>query len=278
MLGYMSTNTSTSSTWWDKTFTDYNAWYRASTDPLTPVVLLRELYELNNIEVWCDLAAHPSLPLDILEELLVVKVFGLDSTLILNPQLTLIQVKTIVSSALSIDLDALDRYGSIIEIFDALMVTGAYKKSHVFTSALLCNPLISAEDFNVRVKLHAHVLKDGRFFADERLDMSSWSYFSNPSPWVLSGLLHNPSISTELLLCLRGLAKLSRESKIGLSNLNCPLDLSAWYHLERLAEYKWSPSYLLKLEAQANEYLALISAEGPWEDLPLSWKLRMIAE
>jgi hypothetical protein len=272
MLLYMSEFT------WDKEFSGYDAWYRASTDPLTPVALLRELYELNDSEVWCDLAANPSLPLGILEELLAAKVFGLDLTLILNPQLTLMQVKALVSAALSVDLDALDRFESTIEIFDALMVTGAYKESYVFTSALLCNPHVSAEDFNVRVKLHAHVLNDEQFFADARLDMSNWAYFLNPNPWARRGLLHNPSIPPELLVHLRKKANRSSEPKIGLSNLNCPIELSASYHLEKLDDYRWSPSYLLGLEAKVNEHLILTTGDGPWEDLPLSWKLRMLAE
>lgn len=254
------------------------ALYRAAMDPLTPVSLLRELYELNDRSIISDLISNPSLPLDILNELINSEPVTFDTVLVRNPNLTLNQIKNVTREALYVDADVLDDFDSVVKIFDWLVTSGYYKKSYIFTSALLCNPHISAADFNVRVERHALILDDGQVYEDARFDMSNTRLFCKPRLEILRALLHNPSISPELFLYFLGEANECNGSTVGLSNLKCPIELSASYHIDNLDDYKWSPSYLIKLQAKVNERLNLLSSETNWDEIPLLWKLRMVAE
>jgi len=247
----------------------------AASDPLTPVALLKELYDQANPEIWCFLAGNPSLPYEHLNTIISVQIFGMDLEAIRNPQLTLDQVKTMTAKALALDETRFNSHNSVIEIFDELMESGDCKISYLYTSALLCNPHVSAEDFMERVVRHYSFLNEADVFEDARFNPSEWSDFRAPD--IRRAVLGNRNITPELLERLIG--PLDQDLKVtkALANLNYPIELSASYHIENFSQYKWRPSYLLELETRVDEHLKLLSDTTPWEEIPLVWKLKTIA-
>jgi len=281
----------------------------ASSDPLTSSFLLSKLYyDFRQIGIWglypdhlSDLATNPSLPPDVFSALYArLKEYetahtttslskGGLSYFFINPLTTFDHVLDIAQHFNDLNhwanSVALQKCETVVEIFD-ILYDSPKSKHNVFFSNLLLSPFISAEDFNLRVRKDTlyqftNVCADPRFVPNT-LDyevalasLNSWSpyqsehareIFANPNadPHVLTKVIHKAEGSFFL-------------QKAAYDNLNCPLELSATFHLNNLTSYAWRPSYLLKLEAEVDGRLRQVSGEGPWGELPLTWKLNMFA-
>ena len=285
----------------------------ASLDPLSSPALLSRLYydyageETSGAYLYhlSNLARNPSLPSDVFSALFA-KLMGYESSepkqapqlaalscFFVSPLVTFEQVLSIVRYANELNhfvsVEELETCKTVIEIFDKIMIfaTGRHR---IFFSNLLCSPMVSAEDFISRVRniafqnklIYSTVYADYRFvpnafeyvFASKFVDSENARNFDRAV-----GIVTNPHADSvflaELFANAEGHIKIE---ELAYGNLNCPLELSAGYHTDNMESYKWRPSYLLELETRVNQRLTLTAGEGPWEDLPLSWKLKMIAE
>ena len=253
---------------------------QAPSDPLTPVALLRELYREKHSFVDQYLVQNPSLPLDIFEEI-AEKNSGIQ--LLTSPHLKEEHFLRIVENT----FDTEKEFGVVnaskiknmraIEFFD-LLVT--FRLPTIVNTIFLCHALVSDEDFYDRVNRHRKKLDDRVLFEHSRFDVNALV-----QPWLKSWsemdtICANVSASSETLRDIVN-AVLNRGEEPptrAYENFNCPIEVSASYYVNRLKNYKWSPSLLLVLEAKADEYLLRTVGEEPWGDLPLRWKLKMIAE
>ena len=284
----------------------------ASRDPLSSPALLRRLYydykkqDGSSFRDYhlSNLARNPSLPSDIFVPLLVdledveERFFSYPmsvemlSSFFSNPLTTFEQVLGIVCNSANlrdlVGLEGLRSCKTVIEVFDRLVPLFGFRHK-VFLSRLLCSPLISREDFRsrivdyeVKLKLDNWIIYSSSRFvpndADYRSALSSLTYGSDLDFYYGLGTIANENTSTEFLVEALGYAA-GRESVETLiyENFSCPIELSAHFLLENIEDYGWRPSALLTLNLKANEYLTLTAGAGPWEDLPLSWKLRLIA-
>jgi hypothetical protein len=283
----------------------------ASLDPLSSAALLSRLYydyageETSGAYLYhlSNLARNPSLPPEVCSALFT-NLMGYESSgpkqtphlaalscFFVNPSTTFEQVLSIVRYANELNhfvsVEELETCKSVIDIFDKMMIfaTGRHR---IFFSNLLCSPMVSDEDFISRVRntdfqnklIYSTVYADPRFvpdafeyvFASKFVDSENARNFDRAV-----GIVTNPHADSvflaELFANAEGHIKIE---ELAYDNLNCPLELSASYHIENIESYKWRPSYLLELEAKVEARLTLISGEGPWEDLPLSWKLKII--
>lgn len=286
----------------------------ASRDPLSSPALLEKLYDdFSEKGIWdiypehylSDLATNPSLPpcvfIALFEKL---KEYGVAhakassnpdvlSYFFVNPLTTFKQVINISQYFNNlnhwVDPLALDKCETVIELFDTLVISGQAKYS-VFFSNLLCSPLVSAEDFMIRARNanFKHALLQLTVRSDPRFVLTSLDYrfaldfIDSRNPYKSEharGVILNPNTDQKILTqVIHKVMKSEYLKKMVYDNLNCPFELSAAFHLDNLESYKWRPSYVLELEARVNKHLTFISGEGPWEELPLSWKLRMLAE
>ena len=283
----------------------------ASADPLTCPSLLREIFT----SAWEDvetkkemypsylsgLAGNPSLPPDVFEALLEKshvygrnsrdKILTMDilSYFLSNPLITFEQVLSIVHcvnmlgrTLSSVELNSCK---TVVEIFDKLILVEP-KRSNFFLTKLLCGYLVSDEDFKsrvennaVRAKLDNWCLLDNSRFTPRAVDYASvFSFITNGQGKLergILGIIFNENATPEFLV--KVLKHKGSHKDFVYENLVCPIELSASYHIAKLHEYKWRLSYVVKLEAKVDEYLVKTQGEGPWSDLPLSWKLDMVA-
>ena len=298
---------------------------RASRDPLSSPTLLRRLYydyrknddtTFHNYHL-SNLANNPSLPSDVLVPLLLSlkeiedkfsnKPMSLDmlSNFFSNPSTTFEQVLDIVcNSTILNDISGVKQLKSsktVIEVFDRLAPLLKIKHQ-AFFSRLLCSPLISDQDFKLRIldekfkdKLDSWIIYASSRFVPSDADYHSaldtlerGSYHDFALNTLKKGkhydfdnalsIIRNENSSAEFLAEAFSCAAGQESVEIWVyKNLNCPIELSAHFLLKNMDDYRWRPSYLLAFNLKANEYLTLTAGEGPWEDLPLSWKLRAIA-
>jgi hypothetical protein len=289
--------------------TDLN---NASSDPLSSPALLRRLfydyekqsgYSFQDYHL-SDLARNPSLPFDVftgllltlkdVEEkfpLMMAMSAGMLSNFFFNPLTTFEQVLYIVCNSAYVknivDGSKVRSSRTVVEIFDRLVPLADYNHK-VFLTRLLCSPFVSDEDFqlriadvNVRPKLHEWTICSSVRFVPSDADyrdalVSLVSVRPDEFDHGLS-ILANPNSSIEFLTNVISYTAGEESAEAWVyENLNCPIELSAHAILENLDEYRWRPSALLTLNLKANEYLTLISGVDQWEELPLSWKLKMI--
>jgi hypothetical protein len=282
----------------------------AAADPLTHPSLLRKIFAMGNNLVdldefpvyLSDLSSNPALPQDIFDSLLdKVQVLGdrfLDKTLAMeifsyffsNPLTTFEQELSAIciSKIFDEDLESpaeLSSCKTVVEVFDKLILVVKPKRSNSFLTKLLCSPLVSDEDFKFRVedkdvrsKLDNWDLLDNPRFVPSAADYdAAFSFITNGQGKLergVLGVLMNKNASPEFLV--KVLKHKGAHKAFVYENLVCPIELSASYHSERLREYKWRLSYVVGLEAKVDEYLVRTQGEGPWGDLPLSWKLEMV--
>jgi disulfide bond formation protein DsbB len=284
----------------------------ASRDPLSPPALLEKLYDDFSEEgIWglypehlSDLATNPSLPPRVFIALFDrLKEYGVAHTqassnpnalsyFFVNPLTTFKQVISISQHFNNLNhwvnpLE-LDKCKTVIELFDTLVISGQ-AKHRVFFSNLLCSPMVSAEDLMIRVRdrSYKHMLLQMIACSDPRFIPTAIDYsfalasIDSRNPYHSEharSIIVNPNTDQGVLAqAIYKIMEFKYLKGTVYDNLNCPFELSASYHLDNLETYKWRPSYLLELEAKVEAHLTLISGEGPWEDLPLSWKLKMIA-
>lgn len=288
----------------------------ASRDPLSSQALLSKLYydyiEEENSEAYLnhlsDLARNPSLPPQVFSAIFKKlreydfpsfrgKPPRLDalSCLFFNPLTSFDQVLNIVCyfNELNhfVNEEEIRKCKTVIEVFDTL-ITFVNVSQRVFFSTLLCSPMVSDKDFRSRARNidFKHKINHWIVYSDPRFVPSSDDYkiaqdFATNQPSsdfrvdYARGTFVNPNADPLFLaqIVKHTVGQKSIEEAI-YNNLNCPIELSAKFHLGKLESYKWKPSYLLKLEIKVNERLTLTSGEGPWADLPLAWKLEMVKE
>jgi hypothetical protein len=286
----------------------------AARDPLSSPDLLSRLYFDDFDEVrrpnsylynLSDLARNPSLSPDVFSALFVKlmeyeslipsqdsKLYAL-SCLFLNPLVTFEQVLSIVIRAneiqQNVSSEKIKTCKTVIEIFDNLIIF-AKESDRGFFSNLLRSPMVTSKEFTLRVRnielkeklAYALLCSDPRFVPNASDYFFALSFINNTDSSSFghaSAITANPHANPVFLAKIVGAAGgYSKARELAYANLNCPFELSAVFHVDNMENYKWRPSYLLGLEAKVNEHLTLISGEGPWEDLPLSWKLKIIAE
>ena len=181
-----------------------------------------------------------------------------------------------------LDDEELQSCTKVIEIFDKLVEMQSrggekYNLGSIALTNLLCSPLISVEDFRDRAErhqdiLHAHVYSDARF------ELKSEGIENRELRYVIAAIFNKNIDSDFLVKAAPFLEGLGIETSDVYENLNYPIELSAEYHIENLETYRWSPTYLIDLNAKVDKHLALLSDDNEvWAELPLSWKLRIIA-
>lgn len=284
----------------------------ASSDPLSSPALLRRLYyDYSNHSGntfhdshLSDLARNPALPPDVFSALLLklkevedksssIPSQSIDmlSNFLLNSLTTFEQVLYVVSNSVHVknivDVDKVKSSKTVVEIFDRL-VPLANDDHKGFLTRLLCSSWVSNEDFQVRImdgdvrpKLHEWGLCSSARFTPSDADyegaLAALASFDMATFDDELSIMENPNSTPEFLVQAHGYAAGRESVEMWVyENLNYPIELSASFHIERLSEYKWRPSYLVELEAKVEARLTLISGEGPWEDLPLLWKLEMV--
>jgi len=286
----------------------------AAADPLSSPALLSRLFHDYESQDKTEpyplhfsaLARNPSLSPQIFAALLVklqeyedsfdVNLAYMDdvrSYFFLNPLTTFEQVLSIVisSKTLRTVVEDVNFEGcrTVVEIFDKL-VPLVEVRSNYFLSRLLCSPLVSVEDFRIRLATESiqrrldnwivfsssHFIPTSDDYSRALNDLSSMK--SSDFERGL-GVVHNENATPEFLREALEHAG-GQDSVVGWAyeNLNCPIELSARFHSENIEDYRWRPSFLHPFEHKVDKRLALTVGSGPWEDLPLSWKLRMIAE
>jgi hypothetical protein len=285
----------------------------ASRDPLSSPTLLRRLfYDYANHDglVFHDyhlsnLACNPSLPSDMLIPLLVSlkevenkfpeKHMSLEmlSSFFSSPLVTFEQLLDLICNATNLKnvagVKELRSCNTAIEIFDGLVPLLETRRK-LFLSKLLYSPLISDEDFQLRI-LDEEVkakLDNWTIYSSSRFIPSDADYSSALDSLVQGSyaefdhalsILANVHSSAEFLAEAIRYAGGQESVELWIyENLNCPIELSAHFILKNMDEYQWRPSYLQAFNLKADEYLKKIQSDGPWEDLPLSWKLKIIAE
>lgn len=255
----------------------------AAKDPLTPEPLLRKIYELHGdgfFEMEA-LASNPSLPLDMLHRML-------GSTrapvALRSPNISIDDIKYLIHLSFKNEISELVGFSSTLEIFDwfvQLPPREPFSAEHVesiwFAPALLRASEATVEEYMGRVAKFSDKSDVYEAMEDKRFDLSSVTLPVGPVEAL--SIIVNPNANPELLVSLINtpLAVSVLDIK-PLDNLNYPIQLSAQYHLSKMESYRWSPSYLLNLEAKVDEYLAAISGADYWAELPLAWKLKSVAE
>jgi len=292
--------------------TGINDMIYASQDPLSSPELLAQIY--NNFceqedtqgkypDYVYDLAGNPSLPPLIFSALFDQMnsrgsdadrgVYSLPNELscfFANPLTTFDQVLSIARCFNEknhfVSPLVLNQCDTVIEIFDKLVVHSVVNHSFFFAK-LLSSSMVSGEDFRSRVRNTASNLLDGlivcsdaRFIPDE----ANYSFAKNfidcgrfDDEERAEGIVVNPNAEVPFLVdFIEFAAGRSHIEEIVYENLRCPIELSAHFHLDNLDKYIWRPTYLLALQSKVDGYLMGLDAGGPWEELPLSWKLKMI--
>ena len=260
--------------------------YRAAIDPLTPAPLLYEIFARD----MTDLPYNNGLPLDLFKkvwkalrdnDIADMREFSV-SSLFPNRITTSEYIFTMIADQKLLDDEELNSCTKVIEIFDKLVERQArggeeYNLSSIAITNLLCSPLISVEDFRNRAERHQDILH-AHVYSDSRFELKSESIENRELGYVL-GAIFNKNIDSDFLVkAAIFLEELGVETSDAYENLNYPIDLSAGYHIENLETYKWSPTYLIDLNARVDKYLTLLSEDNEvWADLPLLWKLKMIA-
>jgi hypothetical protein len=286
----------------------------AANDPLTPPAVLWQIFDDHNshdvlgmTECYslAELAFNPALPVDLFSILLVKlkqaedmlsvapmppMAYDFLSNFFLSPLTTFEQVLSIVCDSANlrdiVGLEELRSSRTVVELFDGLRPLLDFRHKY-FMSMLLCSPLVSGEDFRARID-----------FKEQPLTLDLWNIVINsrfiPTPVdyerflkalvdgslsnSVRSIILNENASPAFLVEVLGHAEDGYVlSNWVYQNLNCPIELSASFHLKNLESYRWRPSYVLGLKLKLDEYLTSMQGEGPWEDLPLSWKLKMVA-
>ena len=249
----------------------------AAGDPLTPEPVLLRIYERNTSELLKKLAMNPALPRDILDAMVKSNQAVLGSSLVRNPQLSLDDIKILVQVSIKIEPLFLTGFSSVLEIFDWLMVEDHYLISCRFAAALLRSSGATKLEYTKRLGLYYNVLDSPNLLEDSRFNPSTLMppYERNS----VNAIMANPSISRELLLMIADpyITGRSLDSR-AVKNLVYPIEFSAHYHIENIESYKWTPTYRIALEAKVNERLTFLSKKTSWEDIPLLWKLKILAE
>jgi len=249
---------------------------RAATDPLTHEYILRKIYADNNRLLDQALADNPNLPLDLLEKMVKKKdKVMLRSKLVRHPKISFDQTKFLVNKVLRVPYRFMKMHTTGLEIFDYLMLNGKFIRDAYFASSILRHPEVSKKDYVDRVNLH-YPTRFPSLFSDNRYDPST--IVAPYYPATKQAIEMNPNSSAELLVAVTGpIVERYFMQENAVENLNYPIELSAAYHIEMLDYYKWRPSYVIALENVVNVWLKRVVGDGPWEDLPLAWKLKMIA-
>lgn len=283
----------------------------ATRDPMTPPSVLRVLYadllhkendgliesELEYLQrtKYYDVLRNPSLPFDLVEhavhELEYSNVLQA-SLLFINPSITVDQVRDLINRVCEVSYEFLSGCLTVVEIFDCLIEHKTFKpiepfdasKYHIpfsFLSDLLCNPSISTEDFRLRAERYKHRLMWGSLLADSRMDVDNMVFYGESIADEVEFLrysIQNKAASPSSLVRMKArIDEFIPWGMYGLDNLNYPIELSAWYHIGEFDSYVWLPSYCKELESKVNERLTSISGETNWDDIPLLWKLRIVA-
>jgi len=263
---------------------------RAARDPLTPEVLLREIYA-SGYATW-ELSGNPSLPLDLFDKFFNKSLQdgrrdandNVLAAFLFNSLTTFEQVVTIVHEYyfLRVEYKTLSAYKTVVEIFDYLIGRKELFSNYfdkVFMSQLLCSPLISTKDFSDRVIAHGDILERVIVCSDPRfntrlLDFSVIEFEGG----LASAIAWNETSSFELLVRAKACLEEEDENLAKIyENFNYPIELSAEYYVNNLDNYTWSPTILSKLEEAAHIRLDFVNGDGPWSELPLLWKLKAIA-
>ena len=256
---------------------------RAAADPLTSPEILWYLYSANQLKVTEILSKRPSLPPDLLAALMTRPLFSRGGHW-LTRDISFEEVCDIVADLQLLNESEIGECSTAIELFDFLV--NNYELDNIPPNQLtnlLCNPVASISDFRSRAALYSGYLMPNMLLRDSRFDVSSIIPDFGPLDMVWTtpfGVIgSNPSITPAQLT---NIVRVARENNIlpskAYENLNCPIELSATYHTWFLEDYEWSPTILMTLDAKTNERLTVLQGEGPWEDLPLMWKLKMVAE
>ena len=287
----------------------------AAGDPLTSPSMLWRIfreYDRGDDSIALDyirlssLVSNPALSSDMFAALLIKLKRGEDkhcseprlsmsydflSDFFINPLTTFEQILDIVINSVNLKgiagLEDLRAVKTVVELFDGLRPLLKYQHRE-FLSKLLCSPLISDEDFHARIWLEEDGLpKLGLWtiFSNQRFIPSAVDYeraLKELSSFEFKAglsIVINENASPEFLVeALKHAGDRNTIEGWVHQNLNCPIELSASFHLEYLKTYDWRLSYLIKLEAKVDEYLNATSGDNGWSDLPLLWKFRIIAE
>lgn len=251
--------------------------YYAANDPLTAEYVLRDLYSKN---YYTTLARNPSLPIDLLNKLIYESkgIYGFSaSNLFYNSSVTLEQVLFLIKNEIGFTPDWMHKDLTVVEAFDAMVLNSQFCGG-TFMPDLLCSPLVSLEDFRKRAESFQGFVEKQRVYSDSRFDVDNLKFNQYDSNLLLAVLANKNASLKTLLKLTNQFDKSLNFDDVVFENLNYPIQFSAEYHRERLTSYKWRPTYLIGLDSKVNEYLVDIMGTGPWEDLPLSWKLEMIKE
>ena len=255
----------------------------AAADPLTSESILRELARLDTYRLNFVLITNPALPLDLLASFVEKNNVDLAIKAISHPSITFHQVQRATQRQVakfypSLNAESLDGCRTIGEIIDYVSTTKESLESlPAFFRVLVCSPFLNAEEFmhevlRLNLSLHGIILSDARF------DLNYINYKSCSDSVMLS-IVQNPSLSEDLIMHLLTLIDARGYAAEELSyHPNFPIELSAEYHVTKLNTYHWRPSITTMLEAKANARLALLDRDGKWNELPIAWKLKMVAE
>lgn len=245
---------------------------KASEDPLTPPALLRHLYCWSQGDLSPYLASNPSLPLDIIAEMVESKDNRLYNILISNASLTLSQIRMIAGAAVGLGDTELDEFHTVIDIFDYIMKTKLNEMSfnNRFVSALLLSSTVDAEGYTERLAKYKYDLVD-YIYEDSRFNpnqLAEYVDFTKPDRFgqnelMVSHIINNPRISKQVLTnVIKRKASISLAKYEASMNFNCPIEVSASLHIKNFDSYKWMPTLLLNLETKTNERLTLTSGAG----------------
>jgi hypothetical protein len=256
----------------------------AARDPLTPVAILRRIYAENFSDLDHSLTTNLSLPLDIVEDMITRTSSVPCYALLLSPLATFKQARDIAKKTVMSASEELEACETVIEMFDLLTnIEDPSGWKSEFLSSLLCSPLVSTDDFKKRVELHEEMLARTIIFADARYDVNSidLDLLKKTRNFMdFDGIFRNiniaPSVLAELVAFLKS-SKLDFSSAV-YDNPQCPVPVSINYFLETIDDHYWSPSCLLNFEPRLDKYMGVLLGEGPWKDLPLLWKMKMVAE
>jgi len=281
----------------------------ASADPMSSPALLSRLfrdYENQDKHApypshFSALARNPSLPPQIFTAL-VTKLEEYEDTYVdvlsyffFNPSITFEQVLSIVMTAQSLKYITRDvnfeQCSTVVEIFDELLPLAGLQSIYAL-SRLLCSPLVTVEDFRLRIEKEivkpkpkldnwivfssSHFIPTSNDYSRALNDLSSMK--SSEFERGLA-IVRNKNATPEFLRdALERTGKQANVVEWIYENLNCPIELSARFYSENIEDYRWKPSFYVPLERKVDEYLFTIGGQGPWEALPFIWKLQMIAE
>jgi len=248
----------------------------AAFDPLTSVDVLRRLYAENVYDLNSALARNSSLPIDILAELLKKKDSD-SSWLLLHSSTTFEQIRYLVKMVAYEDRKAVQACETVVELFDLLIQIEGYPSD--FLSMLLCSPLVGREDFIIRAEFYEDFLVHWIIFADERFDVNSMDITLVEGLIDLEAISKNVNASCGLLgEIINLMSHLDYPFDAPYYNQNCPVNLAASHFAKTIDSQKWSPSRLVGFEPKFDAYLAEVHGDGPWAELPLAWKLKMVVE